>query len=100
MSAGAPERHPTPLFLPSPLKSMQKTCNRLKYYVMVNHINGVCIRYLYVIGVFIAEYQYSANRLIITITAMVHMPKPTFATWRGIFRPSKGGAILGFTGYR
>jgi hypothetical protein len=66
---------------------------------MYDHINGSNEMYLFVNGMFIAEYQHSANHLIITITAMGYIPKPTCSTWRGIFRPSKGGAIPCSTGY-
>jgi hypothetical protein len=87
-------------FRPLSRKSMQKACYRLLYYIMNDHINGSNEMYLFVNCMFIAEYQYSANHLIITITAMGYIPKPTCSTWRGIFRPSKGGAISCSTGYR
>jgi hypothetical protein len=56
--------------------------------------------YLFVKDVCINEDYYRNNHLITTITAMGMTAKTSFATWRGIFRPSKGGAILGYTGYR
>jgi hypothetical protein len=87
-------------FCPLSRKSTQKACNRLLYYIMNDHINGSNEMYLFVNCMFIAEYQYSANHLIITITAMGYIPKPTCSTWRGIFCPSKGGAISCSTGYR
>jgi hypothetical protein len=75
-------------------RSLEKACYPLLYYIMNDHINGSNEIYLFVNGMFIAKYQYSANHLIIKITAMGYIPKPTCSTWRGIFCPSKGGAIF------